>query len=151
MAELIFRIEIPMTPQEKLSDALRETAVTSTAAALIDEVAQTTLSYVLKNGWPGLIPSRQHDARVAELLEANNREVARRRAAEAGDCLELYPLDSYHEDYGEVLWWKLPVEEAPYCGSPLADSWPGYHTHWSKVPKVWLQPVILERPKGACL
>lgn len=29
------------------------------------------------------------------------------------------PLSEWHEDMGDQLWWKFPIEEAPYCGSPL--------------------------------
>ncbi|HCB75151.1 MAG TPA: hypothetical protein DEP91_03115 [Sphingomonas bacterium] len=29
------------------------------------------------------------------------------------------PFDDWHEGHGDVLWWKLPISEAPYCGSPL--------------------------------
>jgi len=43
----------------------------------------------------------------------------------------LHPLEEYHEDNGAVLWWKLPINEPPYCGSPLCDDWPRYHTHWT--------------------
>lgn len=43
----------------------------------------------------------------------------------------LQPIDQYHEDIGDVLWWALPIEEPPWCGSPLDNDWPGYHTHWS--------------------
>lgn len=50
----------------------------------------------------------------------------------------LHPIDSWHEDKGEVMWWLLPVAEAPYIGSPLNDNWPGYHTHWSYLPKIEL-------------
>jgi hypothetical protein len=28
------------------------------------------------------------------------------------------PRAEYHEDMGPVLWWKFPVEEPPYVGSP---------------------------------
>lgn len=41
------------------------------------------------------------------------------------------PLSDWKEEDGPVLWWRFPVEEPPYCGSPLHDSWPGYHTHWT--------------------
>lgn len=41
------------------------------------------------------------------------------------------PLADYHEDMGDVLWWIFPIEEPPYCGSPLDAAWPGYHTHWT--------------------
>jgi hypothetical protein len=68
------------------------------------------------------------------------------------------PLSEYHEDMGPVLWWKFPIEEPPYVGSPLdlgqtvevsvrayrvdklmrcqVGGWPGYHTHWTYLPFV---------------
>lgn len=30
----------------------------------------------------------------------------------------LHPLSEYHEDMGDVLWWKVPITEAPWVGSP---------------------------------
>lgn len=56
------------------------------------------------------------------------------------ECRELRELqtvrhiDEWHEDFGAVLWWKQPVNEPPYCGTPLDSDWPGYHEHWSPVP-----------------
>jgi len=47
--------------------------------------------------------------------------------------LEARPAEDWHEDYGEVLWWAFPIEEPPYCGSPLCSTWPGYHTHWTPI------------------
>lgn len=29
------------------------------------------------------------------------------------------PLAEWHEDLGDCLWWKFPVEEQPYVGTPL--------------------------------
>lgn len=46
------------------------------------------------------------------------------------------PLESWGEDDGAVLRWKFPVDEAPYCGSPLDSDWPAYHTHWTPLPPV---------------
>jgi hypothetical protein len=62
------------------------------------------------------------------------------------------PLDEWHDDMGDVLWWKFPVTEPPYCGSPLSlghtvevhahdglkarfevGGWPGYHTHFTPI------------------
>ena len=43
------------------------------------------------------------------------------------------PLEEWHEDYGDVLWWKFPIEEPPYVGSPLDCDWSGYHTHWTPI------------------
>ena len=50
------------------------------------------------------------------------------------------PLEEWHEDYGDVLWWKFPVEEPPYCGTPLDASWIDYHTHWTPL----IYPVLGE-------
>ena len=46
------------------------------------------------------------------------------------------PLDSWHEDFGPVTWWKLPVEEPAWIGTPLDTDWPGYHTHWTPHPNI---------------
>jgi len=53
----------------------------------------------------------------------------------------LYPRDEWHEDIGDVLWWRLPIDEAPYCGSMLDTAFEdvvgaGYYTHFSLIPKV---------------
>ena len=62
----------------------------------------------------------------------------------------LRPLADYHEDYGTVLWWHLPIQEPPHVGSGPglsernADGLPtdcacllkqGYLTHWSVIPQ----------------
>lgn len=48
------------------------------------------------------------------------------------------PLDDWHEDYGDVVWWaRLEGEwlgEAAWIGTPNDSDWPGYHTHWSRHP-----------------
>lgn len=46
------------------------------------------------------------------------------------------PLADWHEDDGAVVWWKLPVDEPAWIGTPLDDGWPGYHTHWTPHPKL---------------
>ena len=44
------------------------------------------------------------------------------------------PVAEWSEDDGDVLWWRLPVEEPPYVGSPLCDDWePGYYTHFTRL------------------
>jgi hypothetical protein len=59
------------------------------------------------------------------------------------------PLSEWHEDIGHVLWWKFPIDEPPYVGTPYDDGypvevaggvgveylggWPGYHTHWTPI------------------
>lgn len=56
------------------------------------------------------------------LREAESREKKLREAR---------PIEEWHEDYGDVLWWTFPIEEAPYCGNPLDSDWPDCHTHWT--------------------
>ena len=55
----------------------------------------------------------------------------RARAALAQPEPVARPEDEYHEDMGAVLWWRFPIDEPPYCGSPLDSEWPGYHTHFT--------------------
>ena len=45
---------------------------------------------------------------------------------------KLKTLDEWNESDGDVLWWKFPVNESPYCGSPLDTEFPDYLTHWTK-------------------
>lgn len=46
---------------------------------------------------------------------------------------ELVPIDSWHEDMGDCLWWALPIEEPPHCGSPLEIDFPDYVTHFTRL------------------
>lgn len=48
---------------------------------------------------------------------------------------QLIHIDQWHEDYGDVLWVKVPTDEPPYVGSPLDTNWPGYHEWWAPLPK----------------
>lgn len=69
------------------------------------------------------------------------------------------PLSEWNEEDGDVLWWRFPIEEPPYVGTPLdlghtfeiiaryidqgqlveklqrqlVGGWPGYHTHWTPI------------------
>lgn len=70
--------------------------------------------------------------------------------------IKARPRIEWHEDIGPVLWWKFPIAEPPYVGTPLdlgqsvevtvrcygaADKmmrvnvggWPDYHTHWTPI------------------
>lgn len=51
---------------------------------------------------------------------------------------ELHPIEDWHEDDGNVLWWSLPVCEPPYCGTPndtdfRADNGEEYFTHFTRI------------------
>lgn len=48
------------------------------------------------------------------------------------------PLEDWSEDYGDCLWWRFPIEESPYCGSPLDLEWQeknygDYYTHFTRL------------------
>ena len=65
-------------------------------------------------------------------LQAENE----RLREDAARLVEARPESEWHEDHGDVLWWRFPLDEPPYVGSPLHDDWPGYHTHWTPLPGV---------------
>jgi len=56
-----------------------------------------------------------------------------KRLGELEDANELMPLDEWGEDYGDCLWWRLPIEEPPYCGSPLCCNFPDNVTHFTRL------------------
>ncbi len=72
----------------------------------------------------------------------NNRESTFGKELEAAvaEVRALYtprPVSEWHEDMGDVLWWRFPIEEPPYVGHPNCDDWvDDYHTHWTPLPKV---------------
>lgn len=47
--------------------------------------------------------------------------------------MSAIPLEDWEESDGEALWWKFPVVEPPYVGSPLDDDFPDYVTHWTRI------------------
>jgi len=49
-------------------------------------------------------------------------------------AVEPVPMSEWREDIGNVLWWRFPIEEPPYVGSPLDTDWPGHHTHFTLLP-----------------
>ena len=54
--------------------------------------------------------------------------------------IEVKPLAEWNEEYGEVVWWKFPVEEPAWIGSPIATDGPDYHTHWTAHPLIPEEP-----------
>lgn len=83
--------------------------------------------------------------------------------SDPGDAsLEARPLSEWDEDIGDALWWRFPIVEAPYVGTPLdlgqtveiefrtnagtvvhrhlVGGWPDYHTHWTPLPPMPREP-----------
>jgi hypothetical protein len=70
----------------------------------------------------------------AELIESVGDMMANRSVpSRAQPAPAAVPLDEWHEDDGDMLWWRFPVEEPPWCGTPTQSDWPGYHTHFTPI------------------
>ncbi len=76
---------------------------------------------------------------------ANTTAVEIVRNGHAVDLYAMQPAETWHEDYGDVLWWHWPIEEPPHVGTPHDCNKygePGYIakqqgiwlTHWSPLP-----------------
>ena len=50
-----------------------------------------------------------------------------------GEKVEAHLAEHWNEDIGDVLWWNFPVEEPPYCGTPLDECFPKHKTHFTTV------------------
>lgn len=57
--------------------------------------------------------------------------------------VEARLAEHWNEDMGDVIWWNFPVEEPPYCGTPLDEHFPKYKTHFSMID----MPNEIEKPK----
>lgn len=57
--------------------------------------------------------------------------------------VEAHLAEHWDEDTGDVLWWNFPVEEPPYCGTPLDEHFPKYKTHFTTID----MPNEIEKPK----
>lgn len=42
-------------------------------------------------------------------------------------------IEEWHEEDGDCLWWSFPIEEPPYCGTPLDCNFPDYVTHFTRL------------------
>lgn len=42
-------------------------------------------------------------------------------------------VGEWNEDDGDVLWWKLPVCEPPYAGTPFDCDFDPSYTHWTPI------------------
>lgn len=62
-----------------------------------------------------------------------NYSMAVKRLGELEDSLEPRPIEEWDEEEGFCLWWFFPIQEPPYCGSPLCNDFPEYVTHFTKL------------------
>src|SRR5699024_734820 len=80
---------------------------------------------------------KNHEARTGEFNDYDtffNYSMAVKRLGELEDNIEPIPAEEWAEEDGDVIWWRLPVEEPPYIGSPLCDDFTfNYYTHFTKL------------------
>lgn len=50
------------------------------------------------------------------------------------------PFCDWHEDHGDVLWWRIPISEPPHVGTPLDTAWPRWRG-WSDDREFWWTPL----------
>lgn len=117
------------------------------AATLIDEGFEKAVGKPWRNDGKSSKNDRcPHDKFMYEDCENCASSAIRALSAEPthGDqpqpIVSARPLDEWHEDYGDVVWWawddnkKEWFGEAPFISHPLSSDWPDYHTHWTPLP-----------------
>lgn len=79
-----------------------------------------------------LIGVTEHDTTKAEghIVRFLDRAVAT-------SPLRARPLADWAEEYGDVTWWRFPVCEPAWIGTPLDFDWkPDYYTHFTPHPEL---------------
>jgi hypothetical protein len=89
--------------------------------------------YTLKDHKPVVGEFRTYDAFF-------DYSMAIRQLGKLEDMLQPKPIEEWHEDIGDCLWWSFPIEESPYCGSPLDENFPSNVTHFT----ILIEPFELE-------
>lgn len=73
-----------------------------------------------------------------ERLRKENAELRVRVDTLADALLTPRPYSEYHEDFGAVLWWLMPIDEPPYVGAPDCSDWPFGPEHEKRL---WWTPL----------
>lgn len=66
--------------------------------------------------------------------------MAVRQLGKLEDMLEPKSINEWHEDDGDCMWWEFPIEEPPYCGTPLDCDFPSYVTHFTRI----IMPILAD-------
>ena len=62
-----------------------------------------------------------------------NYSMAIKQLGEYEEANEPRLIEEWSEDYGDCLWWSFPIEEPPYCGTPLDCNFPNHVTHFTRL------------------
>lgn len=76
---------------------------------------------------PGGFSSRWSEREICEWLDhvkqtlppPSSAATISRTPTTTAEAIAAKPFDAWFEDHGDVLWWRFPIEEPPYCGTPL--------------------------------
>jgi hypothetical protein len=66
-------------------------------------------------------PTRAH---MAEHLAAVIPAAIEKAMKESDKARQAKHFSDYHEDFGFVIWWRAPICEPPWVGSPDCSDWP---------------------------
>ena len=79
---------------------------------------------------------------LVETLPRALRRLLESNRAKASAYETLHPAETWTEEDSYVIWWRVPIEESPYIGTPNDTSWiDDYYTHWSVLPRARLEEV----------
>ena len=93
---------------------------------MAERVSDERLAWLVRE--MGRLPE-PHDPFDDELLVCLRELQALRRER------EWRPISEWHEDMGDVLWCRVPVEEPPAVTSPLSSDWINdFYTHFCRLP-----------------
>lgn len=114
-----------------------------------DRIEALIAAWPATNGDP---PDTDYQSGYLAACEEHARELIQILAEEEGGPAPR-PASEWHEGLGDVLWWRFPIEEPPYVGSPRdvgltveihapqgvvargdVGGWPDYHTHFTPIP-----------------
>lgn len=106
-------------PGVKSKSSLHRAEVLRVVGVIADQIEQGTLFNA------GIFSREKLACFVREAVKA---------MADMEPLIALQRVEQWSESDGPVLWWRLPVVEPPFAGTPLDSDWPGYHTHWTRIP-----------------
>jgi hypothetical protein len=99
------------------------------------DLAESKRAWLAAKGGLTFLARSELEAEYASLRVARHRISIEIHDAEKAEKagVTARPLEEWQEEDRDVLWWRFPIEEPPYCGHPNCDSWPGYHTHFTRL------------------
>lgn len=80
-----------------------------------------------------LVAQLDRAAATAAYVGADSAMLLSHAADLIANAVQPRPAEEWREAFGPVLWWRAPITEPPYVGTPLDSDWPEGLTHWSPI------------------